>query len=93
MRIVILSDNQVLTTDDIVKSEINLISYESFTPIKEMSHSDNLIVLNPGTLEAMEENIIRWYMDKYNGNRSANCKSLNISRTTLRKKISDMDQK
>ncbi|WP_312700128.1 sigma 54-interacting transcriptional regulator [Sedimentibacter sp.] len=93
MRIVILSDNQVLTTDDIVKSEINLISYESFTPIKERSHSDNLIVLNPGTLEAMEENIIRWYMDKYNGNRSAICKSLNISRTTLWKKISDMDQK
>ena len=53
MRIVILSENQLLTTDDIVKSEINLISDESFTPIKEKNNSDDLIVLNPDTLESM----------------------------------------
>lgn len=92
MRIVILSENEVLTTDDIEKSEINLTSGESFVQIKEKNNPDNLIVLNPDTLESMEKNIIKWYMDKYDGNRSAICKSLNISRTTLWKKLSDMHQ-
>ncbi|WP_313345014.1 sigma 54-interacting transcriptional regulator [Sedimentibacter sp.] len=92
MRIVILSDSEILTTDDIVKSEIDLISNESFNPEKEKDNLDNLIVLNPDTLESMEKSIIKWYMDKYDGNRLAICKSLDISRTTLWKKLSDIKQ-
>ncbi|NYB73951.1 sigma 54-interacting transcriptional regulator [Sedimentibacter hydroxybenzoicus DSM 7310] len=92
MRIVILSDSETLTTDDIVKSEINLISNESLTPEKQTGNLDDFIVLNPDTLESMEKSIIKWYMDKYDGNRSAICKLLNISRTTLWKKLSDIKQ-
>jgi|GEM_PF-3215959 len=90
MRIVILSNNEILTTDDIIKSEVNLVEDESYDP-KEQNDLDNHIVLTPNTLESMEKNIIKWYMDKYDGNRSKICKALDISRTTLWKKLSSLE--
>jgi len=90
MRIVILSNNEILTTDDIIKSEVNLVEDESYDP-KEQNDLDNHIVLTPNTLESMEKNIIKWYMEKYDGNRSKICKALDISRTTLWKKLSSLE--
>ena len=90
MRIVILSNNEILTTDDIIKSEVNLVEDESYDP-KEQNDLDNHIVLTPNTLESMEKNIIKCYMEKYDGNRSKICKALDISRTTLWKKLSSLE--
>lgn len=91
MRIVILSNHENLTLDDIKKSEIHLASsYKNPTNIKkDIGDSKNLtsILLNPDTLEEMELEIIKWYMNKYNDNRAKVCEALNISRTTLWKKL------
>src|SRR5690606_34532177 len=92
MRIVILSDSETLTIDDIIKSEINIVSNIQHNQKIELKNSDEQIVLTPDTLEEMEKNIIKWYMDKYDGNRSIISQSLNISRTTLRKKLSEIEQ-
>ena len=92
MRIVILSDSETLTIDDIIKSEINIVSNIQHNQKIELKNSDEQIVLTPDTLEEMEKNIIKWYMDKYDGNRSIISQSLNISRTTLWKKLSEIEQ-
>lgn len=91
MRIVILSDSETLTIDDIIKSEINLVSNIQQNQKIELNNIDEQIVLTPDTLETMEKNIIKWYMDKYDGNRSIISQSLNISRTTLWKKLSEIE--
>lgn len=91
MRIVILSDSETLTINDIIESEIFMDEHELCKPKKQNNPTDQ-IVLIPDTLESMEKNIIKWYMNKYNGNRSQMCKSLGISRTTLWKKLSSMEE-
>ncbi len=93
MRIVILCESNVLTAEDIVKSEIHL----SHRPKKDGLDMDkvnvpdeNRLNLEPGTLQQMEKDIIDWYMKKYNGNRVKVCNALNISRTTLWNKLKGM---
>lgn len=46
--------------------------------------------VSPGSLDDMEDQIIRWYMDKNQGLRSNVCDQLGISRTTLWKKLKKM---
>ena len=46
------------------------------------------ICIAPGTLDEMEKEIIRIFLEKNNGNRSQTANELGISRTTLWKKIS-----
>jgi transcriptional regulator with PAS, ATPase and Fis domain len=90
MRIVILSESECLTVEDIIKSEIKL-SFNNKTE-KKVSHiisdKDNINLL-PDTLKSMENEIIQWYIKKYNGNKSMVCDALNISRTTLWKKLKE----
>jgi len=93
MRIVILCDSNVLTAEDIAKSEIHL----SCNPKKggldvntANVHNKNRLNLEPGTLQEMEKDIIEWYMKKYDGNRVKVCNALNISRTTLWNKLKEM---
>jgi transcriptional regulator with PAS, ATPase and Fis domain len=90
MRIVILSESECLTEEDIIKSEIKL-SFNNKTE-KKVSHiisdKDNINLL-PDTLKSMENEIIQWYIKKYNGNKSMVCDALNISRTTLWKKLKE----
>lgn len=86
MRIIILSKGKILTTEDIIRSEIKFSYYENNTK-KCDNENKNLINLSPNTLEYMENEIIMWYMEKFNNNRAKVCKALNISRTTLWKKL------
>ena len=46
------------------------------------------ICIAPGTLDEMEKEVIRIFLEKNNGNRSQTANELGISRTTLWKKIS-----
>lgn len=93
MRIVILSSNEYLTAEDIIKSEIKL-SFNNTSEKKDSLESleKNNVILLPDTLESMENEIIKWYMKKYNGNKVMICNALNISRTTLWKKLKEMDE-
>jgi len=88
MRIVILSESECLTEEDIIKSEIKL-SFNNNAVKKDsyvLSEEDNVSLL-PDTLKSMENEIIKWYIKKYDGNKIMVCNALNISRTTLWKKL------
>lgn len=90
MRIVILSDSDHLSAQDIIKSEIKL-SFNNKEEKRESleSYDKNSVNLLPDTLKSMENEIIKWYIKKYNGNKSMVCDALNISRTTLWKKLKE----
>lgn len=85
MRVVILSNNEVLTVEDIKHSEIKL-GLDEISSLEDNNPS-NSISLRPNTLNNMELDIIKWYMEKYKGNRTKVCQALNISRTTLWNKL------
>ncbi|MPN24684.1 hypothetical protein SDC9_172086 [bioreactor metagenome] len=89
MRIVILSNSHVLTSEDIKKSEIKLSSkHHCSNEVRD--ESENVLKLSAGSLNSMEQEIISWYMDKYSGNRAMVSQALNISRTTLWKKLKNI---
>lgn len=87
MRIVILSDREALTIEDIEKSEIKLSKENKTIHLKE--NNDDSIVLNPDTLGVMEREIFNWFINKYGGNKTKVCEALNISRTTLWKRLKE----
>ncbi|MEA5093585.1 MAG: sigma 54-interacting transcriptional regulator [Sedimentibacter saalensis] len=89
MRIVILSNSHVLTSEDIKKSEIKLSSKHHCSH-EVRDESENVLKLSAGSLNSMEQEIISWYMDKYSGNRAMVSQALNISRTTLWKKLKNI---
>ena len=90
MRIVILSHSEILTAEDIKRSEIRL-DYKEKTFLEPLKDNKNLLKLHPDTLEDMEQEIIKWHMDRYMGNRAKVCQALNISRTTLWKKLKNIE--
>ncbi|MPN06519.1 Transcriptional regulatory protein ZraR [bioreactor metagenome] len=87
MRIVILSDKETLTIEDIKKSVIKL-SKENKT-VHSINNNNASIVLIPDTLEIMEREIFNWFINKYGGNKTKVCEVLNISRTTLWKRLKE----
>jgi transcriptional regulator with PAS, ATPase and Fis domain len=66
---VIMSDNEIISKDDLQITDSQLVNAKNATP--------NV------TLEDAEEQVIRNAMKKYNGNLSLVAKALNISRPTL----------
>ena len=103
MRIIILSESETLTIDDIRKSDIHLSSpkdnkAEQINEIEDISVlqpadigeiGKEIIEVQPDTLKNIETNIILWYMDYYKGNRAKVCEALDISRTKLWKVLKE----
>ena len=102
MRLVVSSSGPVLTLDDLAASDIRLDGSDmpekselAAVPTLEKAGraealDEGLIHLTPGSLEAMENEIIRWHMRRYKGNRQKVCQELGLSRTTLWKKLKQM---
>ena len=106
MRLVVCSPGPILTLEDLQRSDIRLnkcpISPNEQTATADTrisedkknnrkSRGEPCIQLRPDTLEQMEKDIIRWHMRRYRGNRLKICEELQISRTTLWKKLKTMD--
>jgi DNA-binding NtrC family response regulator len=95
MRLVVCSKGPQITPDDLRKSDIRLSSSgewlepEVQLPVASAPESaeEHLIRLVPDTMLNMENEIIRWHLDKYDGNRAQICDALQISRTTLWKRL------
>ena len=79
-RYVILSKCQNISIRDCMETT-------SFPPAECPPESETICIA-PGTLDEMEKEVIRIFLEKNNGNRSQTANELGISRTTLWKKIS-----
>ncbi len=106
VRLVVCSPGPLLTVEDLDRSDIHLnscsenesertvvpeINRPEEDTVPEESLSDAFIHLRPNTMERMEQEIIRWHMERYEGNRLKICDELQISRTTLWKKLKAME--
>lgn len=96
-RLVVSSPGPELTPHDLTLSGIKLKRKKDFTlDIANVTNNDytrsddDNILIHPGSLDDMEDQLITWYMSKYRGMRSIICDKLGISRTTLWKKLKKM---
>jgi transcriptional regulator with PAS, ATPase and Fis domain len=87
MRLVVCSQGPLLTIEDLEKSDIRLTHSKENTIETKPIEDNSLIQIQPGTMDNMEQEIIRWHVRHYNGNRAKICDALQISRTTLWKKL------
>lgn len=102
MRLVISAPGPVLAAEDLEHSDIRLggvsrsVSAPGPTATLTVEPGDmeeggtGTIRLRPGSLESLEEEIIRWSMIRHNGSRQEVCAELGLSRTTLWKKLKKM---
>jgi PAS domain S-box-containing protein len=91
-RQVILADTPIIGTENFTVDDLKAVNKKD---LKNTSNSygaaaegvvlddGELIRLNPGTMESMENQIISWYLQKYNGNKTKITEKLGICRTTL----------
>lgn len=93
-RMVILADGPTIGLEHLSSNEIFVQnkndSDEAIMEAKQQRNAQALWV-NQGTLQSMENDIIRWYMEKYDGNKTKIAEELGICRTTLWKKLNKMD--
>jgi transcriptional regulator with PAS, ATPase and Fis domain len=94
MRLVVCSKGPHITLDDLRKSDIRLSSTGEWkAPVEVPAEAapeapeDQLIRLVPDTMLNMENEIIRWHLDRFDGNRAQICDALQISRSTLWKRL------
>ncbi len=105
MRLAVCSPGPLLSLEDLEHADIRLENCQVQSSERDMMpeaasakdkmhtkklRGDSSIQLRPDTLVRMEEEIIRWHMRRYNGNRVKICEELQISRTTLWKKLKSM---
>ena len=104
MRLVVSSPGPQLRLEDLEASGIDLSHVETvggpveIRPGHDYQYNGHVedgagyLKLRPGDMESMEGEIIRWHMAKYKGNRAKVCEDLGISRTTLWKKLKDLEE-
>jgi Transcriptional regulator containing PAS, AAA-type ATPase, and DNA-binding domains len=87
MRLVLCARSGELTRDNLREAGISLPRMPRTLPANNPALHEDIISLQPGTMEAMQRDIIQWHMLKYGGSRGKVCECLDICRTTLWKKL------
>lgn len=94
MRLTISGQGPVLTESDLERCGIFLKTCAQTTASLEQNpaaiYNGSMIQLKPGSMESMEQDIIRHFMRRYGGKRNRVCEELGLSRSTLWKKLKEM---